>query len=305
MAFSNTHMVSRWRAAAALLLLTALAASVPASAVEAASFQQVRWQPEQIVNGSVCLFTVDMKGAPDKLTARWMGRDVVFAASPSGTWYALAGVDVKVMPGRYELALEATLPNGTVVRQVRPVMVAAARYKTSKLKVPQKYVTPDPETMKRIEEESKVKAAAFDHVIPKPVWAGNFVAPISTTVSEDFGVSRTFNGKLASIHRGLDYHAPMGTPVRASNDGEVVLARGLFYEGNCVIIDHGLGFMTLYMHLSQLEVKEGDKVTKGQELGLSGDTGRATGPHLHLAVRWNGSYLDPAKLLALTLPAKP
>ena len=97
----------------------------------------------------------------------------------------------------------------------------------------------------------------------------------------------------------------MGTPVHASNTGEVVLARELFYEGNCVVIDHGLGFMTMYMHLSQFNVKEGDKVERDQVIAFSGDTGRATGPHLHMAVRWSGEYLDPAKLLALKLPEHP
>ena len=87
----------------------------------------------------------------------------------------------------------------------------------------------------------------------------------------------------------------------AANSGGVVLARKLFYEGNCVIIDHGEQLMTVYMHLSRLEVAEGQKVTKGQEIGLSGVTGRATGPHLHMGVRWEGAYLDPASLLSLTL----
>jgi murein DD-endopeptidase MepM/ murein hydrolase activator NlpD len=82
----------------------------------------------------------------------------------------------------------------------------------------------------------------------------------------------------------------------------VLLARDLFYEGNCVVLDHGQGLLTLYMHLSEFKVHEGDKVERGQLLGLSGGTGRATGPHLHVAVRWQGVYLDPATLLALQLP---
>ena len=133
-------------------------------------------------------------------------------------------------------------------------------------------------------------------------WSGSFRPPLDTVVSEGFGTHRTFNRKLASIHRGLDYHAAPGTPVTAANAGEVVLARELFYEGNCVIVDHGLGFATIYMHLSQLGVKEGQRVEKGQEIGLSGATGRATGPHLHVAARWEGAYLDPAQLWTLRLP---
>ena len=90
----------------------------------------------------------------------------------------------------------------------------------------------------------------------------------------------------------------------AANDGEVVIAQPMFYEGNLVVIDHGQQFTTLYMHLSKIEVKVGDRVTKGERLGLSGATGRVTGPHLHLGVRWQGTYVDPVLLLGLTLPAR-
>src|SRR5271165_6845676 len=112
-----------------------------------------------------------------------------------------------------------------------------------------------------------------------------------------------FNGELASIHRGTDFHAPSGTPVMAANDGEVIIAQAMFYEGNLVVIDHGLQWTTLYMHLSKIEVKVGERVKKGQRIGLSGATGRVTGPHLHLSVRWQGEYVDFVKLLRLQLPA--
>lgn len=97
----------------------------------------------------------------------------------------------------------------------------------------------------------------------------------------------------------------MGTPVHAANSGKVILARNLFYEGNCVVIDHGQQFMTVYMHLSKIQVTEGQTVQTHQLLGLSGATGRATGPHLHLAARWQGGYLDPALLFKLKLPPTP
>ena len=113
-----------------------------------------------------------------------------------------------------------------------------------------------------------------------------------------------FNDKLASIHRGTDFHAPSGTPVVAANDGVVIIAQGMFYEGNLVVVDHGQQFSTLYMHLSKIEVKVGDRVHKGERLGVSGATGRVTGPHLHLEVRWQGMYVDAVKLLKLTLPTR-
>jgi len=125
---------------------------------------------------------------------------------------------------------------------------------------------------------------------------------VKAQISDVFGTSRTFNGKVQSVHQGLDYAVPEGTPVAAVNSGTVLLAAPLFFEGNCVVLDHGQGLLTLYMHLSKIEVKEGERVTGGQKIGLSGGTGRATGPHLHVAVRWQGVYLDPAILLTLQLP---
>jgi murein DD-endopeptidase MepM/ murein hydrolase activator NlpD len=118
-----------------------------------------------------------------------------------------------------------------------------------------------------------------------------------------FGATRTFNGKVQSTHEGLDFAVPTGTAVRALNHGTVVLARPLFFEGDCVMIDHGQGLMSLYLHLSRIEVKEGEHVSPRQELGLSGGTGRATGPHLHVAVRWQGIYVNPATLFTLKIPS--
>ncbi len=288
------------RLAAIIFLLT-----VHLFGAEPANIIKVSLQPDVLVNGTVCLFTVEVAGEPQRVTGKWMGHELTFSSSTGSTWYALAGVPYEAKPGSYNLELEAVLPDGNTVKKLHPLRLQGAHYKSSRLTVPQKYVTPDAETLKRIEADKQVKSVAFAHFIATPEWFGRFVPPVSTLVSEAYGTSRTFNGKLASVHRGLDFHASMGTPVHASNAGEVVLARELFYEGNCVVIDHGLGFMTMYMHLSKFEVKEGENVEKDQVIALSGDTGRATGPHLHMSVRWSGEYLDPAKLLLMKLPQHP
>jgi murein DD-endopeptidase MepM/ murein hydrolase activator NlpD len=104
------------------------------------------------------------------------------------------------------------------------------------------------------------------------------------------------------MHQGLDYAVRTGTLVSAVNSGTVLFASPLYFEGNCVVLDHGQGLLTLYLHLSEIKVKAGERVEGGQAIGLSGGTGRATGPHLHLAVRWEGVYLNPATLLTLKLP---
>ena len=181
------------------------------------------------------------------------------------------------------------------------MQIHAAHYRTSSLTVAPKFVEPDPDALKRIDIEKQLKEKVFASSAAEPLWSANFRAPVAAPPTDSFGTRRTFNSKLASIHKGMDFRAATGTPVRAGNSGVVVLARPLYYEGNCVVIDHGLGLFTISMHLSQIAVKEGQHVSTGDRLGLSGATGRVTGPHLHWAVRWQGAYLDPAKLLRLNL----
>jgi hypothetical protein len=284
-----------------LVFFFALSVNLVAHSAEPTAFSSFSVQPQTLVNGSVCLFTVRVVGHPQSVTARWLGHDVTFSQSSGDSWFALAGVPYDTKPGSFALDLEAAMPKGGTLHESRQIAVHPARYKTSRLTVPQKYVTPDAESLKRIESENQIKHEVFAHFLPAPQWTGDFITPVPTQVSETYGTSRTLNGKLATVHRGVDFRAPSGTPVHASNAGEVILARDFYYEGNCIVIDHGLGFMTMYMHLSKLEVKEGDHVDKDQTIALSGGTGRVTGPHLHMAVRWSGEYLDPLKLLALNL----
>ena len=266
-------------------------------------FQKITWLPQNVSSGSPCLFKVTLGAAATSVTGQWQNHPMTFASTDDRReWYALAGIDVEAKPGTYKLEISATLPDGQVKHGERDVAVSQANYKTEVLRVPQKFVKPSPEAMVQIEADRETKKAVFSHGIPVAEWSGRFNVPVGTKPSEGFGTRRIFNGQLASIHRGMDYHAASGTPILAANSGQVVLARKLYYEGNCVIINHGQQFMTIYMHLSQFKVKEGDKVEKGQEIGLSGATGRVTGPHLHIAVRWQDAYLDPAQLWELPLP---
>ena len=147
-----------------------------------------------------------------------------------------------------------------------------------------------------------MKKEAFEHTAPLPLWSGDFIKPVNGEATASFGESRIVNGKTTSTHRGTDFRAKTGTPVLVSNSGTVVLASKLFYEGNCVIVDHGEQFFTIYMHLSEIGVHAGQRLKKGAQIGLSGATGKVTGPHLHMGVKWEGAYLNPVELLTLTLP---
>jgi len=215
---------------------------------------------------------------------------------------------METAPGSYALDLtgqtKAVSTSGKQVSFTRKFTVARARYPKieAKLSVESKFTEPSPEQQKQIEEGQEVKKDYLNRVTPEREWSGQFTAPVVAEISDVFGSERIFNGKTSSPHLGLDFRVPSGTPVAAMNDGTVLLARPLYFEGNLVVLDHGQGLLTLYLHLSQFEVKEGDPVKRGQIVGLSGGTGRATGPHLHVAVRWQGTYLDPARLMSLRLP---
>jgi murein DD-endopeptidase MepM/ murein hydrolase activator NlpD len=259
--------------------------------------------PAVVVAGSPELIHVDAR-AGATVVGDWMGHALQFFPARDGHgWYALAGVDVEGAVGPSTLRLRVKQKGGTALDLTRTVEIHAAHYRSGALSVAPEFVSPGAEALKVIEAEVKLKNEVFAVSTPQPLWAGDFRAPVSAAPTDSFGTRRTFNGKLASIHKGMDFRAPMGTPVHAANSGVVVLARKLYYEGNCVIIDHGLGLFTISMHFSRIDVHEGQHVKQGDLLGLSGATGRVTGSHLHWAVRWQGAYLDPAKLLSLNLAA--
>jgi murein DD-endopeptidase MepM/ murein hydrolase activator NlpD len=266
-----------------------------------AQSSSVTLTPALVEAGSPELIRVGAPAAAN-LDGEWMGRKLqFFRGGDRQAWFALAGVDVEASPGPSELKITVRLAQGGVEDFSRSVEIHPAHYRTGSLTVSPKFVEPGPDALKEIEAESQLKVKVFAASAAEPLWMGSFRAPVKAAPTDSFGTRRMFNGKLASTHKGMDYRAAMGTPVHAGNSGVVVLARPLYYEGNCVIIDHGLGLFTLSMHFSRIDVKEGQRVTAGDRLGLSGATGRVTGPHLHWAVRWQGAYLDPAKLLRLDL----
>jgi murein DD-endopeptidase MepM/ murein hydrolase activator NlpD len=269
----------------------------------------VRAQPARLVNGGPVSFQVKAPARLESLSGTWLGHEILFSFDATNkTWYALAGVSLETAPGTYSLELSGETMAGKMASQkislTRKFAVARGKYPkiSVKLSVEGKFTEPSPEQQKQIQEAKSVKTDYLNRVTPEREWSGPFAAPAAATISDVFGSQRVFNGKTSSPHLGLDFRVPSGTPVTAMNEGTVLLARPLYFEGNFVVLDHGQGLLTLYLHLSEFKVKEGDQVKRGQEIGLSGGTGRATGPHLHIAVRWQGTYLDPAGLMRLRLP---
>jgi murein DD-endopeptidase MepM/ murein hydrolase activator NlpD len=285
-----------WTAAVFCLLSVASAA---------ASSKPARWtvhiQPARLVNGAPVLFEIAPPSPLKSLSGTWFDHQVLFWLS-GDSWYGLAGVSLDAKPGVYTLELNGVTGKGTAVKFQGKISVGKAKYPHVKVSVPTKFTQPNPEEQKKIATDSALKHEVFAHVEKDRLWSGNFLPPVTARVSDVFGTTRTFNGQVEGVHQGLDFAVPQGTAVQAINRGTVLLAQPLYFEGGCVILDHGQGLLSIYMHLSKIEVKAGEAIARGARIGLSGGTGRATGPHLHVAARWQGVYVDPAKLLAMRMP---
>ena len=280
-------------------------------AQDSASVQSTRSQsmsvsaiPQHLVNGGPVLFRVKTSSPLQSLKGNWLGHEVVFDKGEGNMWFLLAAVSLSTPPGSVPLTLQGTTEAGSSVEFRHEFGISKAKYPVVHLTVAKQFTEPNPQQQATIKQDQEIKHKTFGEVSAERLWSGRFVAPVDAPVSDGFGTRRVFNGATKSVHQGLDYRVPPATPVNAMNSGTVILAQSLYFEGNCVTIDHGQGLLSLYLHLSELKVKEGDHVDRDQEIGLSGATGRATGPHLHIAVRWQGIYLDPAALLGLALPGK-
>jgi murein DD-endopeptidase MepM/ murein hydrolase activator NlpD len=305
----SLSVICRYGLLLALVPLIAIGENNPAAAKQAMARANtnrswtIRRQPEQLMNGSPVVIEVKAPVRLTALSAKWLDHEVPFSYdSAAKSWYGIAGVSLETHPGVYMLELTGTTAKSGEITVSQSVRVQAARYPSIAVTVAKRFTQPSKEQLERIYQDKTVKQDVFQHTDTEREWSGRFRPPVEVPVSDVFGTRRTFNGKVQSVHQGLDYAAPTGTPVGAVNAGTVLLAGPLYFEGNCVVLDHGQGLLTLYLHLSEIKVKQGDRIVRGQELGLSGGTGRATGPHLHLAVRWQGVYLNPATLLTLKLP---
>jgi murein DD-endopeptidase MepM/ murein hydrolase activator NlpD len=301
-----------WRRRFAISLAGLLLATLPVCAIEvqgttsktkAADSWSVSYKPLRLVNGSPIAFHVVSPEPLKSLAGKWLEHEVFFSSDSQGkVWYGLAGASLETGPGNHSLELKGITTAGKDLSFQKQIAVGKGKYHSIAASVPKQYTEPNAEQLQKIDQDKALKERAFAHLTPEREWAGSFRPPVKAQISDVFGTSRTFNGKVQSVHQGLDYAVPEGTSVTAVNSGTVLLAQPLFFEGNCVVLDHGQGLLTLYMHLSKIEVKDGDRVTSGQRIGVSGGTGRATGPHLHVAVRWQGIYLNPETLLSLQLP---
>lgn len=204
----------------------------------------------------------------------------------TNNWLAVIGIPLTAKPGTHQITLEN--------RQVKHFTIKPKQYPQQVLTIKNKRkVQPLPEDLAIIEKEYLETIQTYDYWADKKLTAVNLKLPVKGRRSSKFGLSRIMNNILQNPHSGLDLAAPKGTPVTAAKDGTVINIGNFFYSGNIVFVDHGQGFITSYCHLDSVAVNTGQELQQGDLIGTVGNTGRATGPHLHWSVSLNGVRVDP------------
>jgi murein DD-endopeptidase MepM/ murein hydrolase activator NlpD len=275
----------------------AVAAAIPLS-IGAAGAIETAVAARSLQPGELIVFTMTVSGEAAGVDVTAFGRRTVAFPLADGRWRALVGIDLEQKPGPYTALVGAALPSG-VVHASTPFVVKVKTFATRTLTVSPDFVNPPASQQQRIERDSaflkEIFAASADHRL----WNRSFLAPVPDPANSRFGTRSIFNGERRNPHAGADFASPLGRPVKAPNAGKVVAARELYFTGNVVIIDHGLGMFSMLAHLSRIDVKEGDEVKAGDLIGLVGATGRVTGPHLHWALTVMGARVDPVSALAV------
>jgi len=213
---------------------------------------------------------------------------------------AFIGIDLNQKPKKYQCKIEKEGASGSMVTVQLFIRVLDGAFRTQELTVERSKVDLDPPTVKRVmKEKDKVGELWMDSISQK-LWDGDFILPVQGEARSTFGLRRIFNGQPRNPHTGEDFSASLGEEVVSSNSGVVKLVEDLFFSGKSIFIDHGLGMYSMYFHLSETLVEEGQAVQKGEIIGLVGSSGRATGPHLHWGVRINSARVNPLALMNLS-----
>lgn len=210
--------------------------------------------------------------------------------------FGVVGIPLDAAPGMQQLQVNA-LKDGVRVAYSTAFEIEPRTYATQHLRIHPRFLQLSPENQKRVERDQPLIAAAKTHWSEERPASFVLDLPAPGRLSARFGLRRVLNGKESWPHGGLDVAVGTGTPLRAAAAGRVIAVDDYFYSGKSVWLDHGQGFITLYIHMSCIDVKEGETVARGSVIGLSGASGQVTGPHLHWAVVLNGVYVDPEQFL--------
>jgi murein DD-endopeptidase MepM/ murein hydrolase activator NlpD len=272
-------------------------------------FAQTRAQQAIVINpefefirqGATGIITLS---GPDVVSGTAQVLDRTYPFFPTSAGYAcLLSVPMETKIKDYPLVVTITRRDGSKAKWDATLKVAEGQFV---LEDPKNFNLPSEKlNLLRDEVEASEKArllSTYSLVTPMRFWEGAFTMPVNGASSSPFGSWRTFNGSVNRRHTGFDLKAPIGTPVLASASGRVVLSRPLDIHGNNVVIDHGWGVFSSYSHLSERYVVPGQFVLQGDIVGLSGNTGRSVGPHVHWEIAVNGEWVNPVQFMGLKLP---
>jgi len=260
----------------------------------------LRLNAQSAAQGSLLELTLVSAAPVTDLSGSWIGKPLPLWQASDHVHHALLGIDLQSDPGKYDLAISGHSLGGLPLECKAVVTVTEGHFEIESLKVADQFVNPNPEETARAEKDSAEVHEAYAHPSPQRLWAGRFRMPLDgVATGHNFGKRRVLNGQAHSPHAGLDMPAKTGTPIHASQSGRVVLADNLFFSGNTVILDHGLGVFTFYCHMSAIKVAVGDMANAGTVIGLVGATGRVTGPHLHWSLIVNGARVNPLQIVSL------
>jgi len=253
-------------------------------------------EPKRLALGQPALVRLCLEGKPERVRAELNGRETALQQGRDGCWYGAVAPDLQDKTGR---ALVRAIAGGKQVAAARIELYLRDRG-ARKLKVDPKYLTLSPEALKRYRRDRELMQKVFGSFTPQSEWRGGFMLPLDSAVVSVFGRRSFVNGVERSPHGGVDLRGATGTPVPAAADGTVALVIDAYFSGNTVLINHGQGLVSRYLHLSQALVKPGQKVKKGEIIGKVGATGRVTGPHLDFGVKLAGARVDPQDWVALS-----
>jgi murein DD-endopeptidase MepM/ murein hydrolase activator NlpD len=250
------------------------------------------------------LLRLDLRSdsAIKEIEGKWEGHDIPFwpDANIKNLKHGLLGIDLEQPAGKYKLEIAAELANGKSTKCSVEISVRAGNFAVEKLTVAKEYAEPSPEDIARAEKEGQRLQDIFATVTPEKLWQGRFRSPLDGAhPAKNFGRRRVLNGNPGPPHTGMDFPAVAGTPIHAAQAGRVVLAENLFFPGNTVVVDHGLGIYTFYGHMERIDVAVGESVKAGTVLGLVGATGRVTGPHLHWALKVETARVNPMQIVGV------
>ncbi|HMK60109.1 MAG TPA: M23 family metallopeptidase [Dissulfurispiraceae bacterium] len=251
--------------------------------------------PGSLLPGDVFIVKITGFGTSAGLTASFEGTGIPLENCGQDCLSGIGVVSIDTKPGERRVIVTSEQERAESV-----LTVGSPKFPELHLTLPESKVTLSAEALARVRKED----AMLDEIWKKnglKLFRENFVMPLPNQITTVFGAKRIMNGKSISIHKGIDVKGKLGERVAASNSGRVVLAEDLFFGGNTVIVDHGTGIYTIYMHLSKFAVKTGDVVEKGAAIGFVGSTGRATGPHLHFGLKVLGINANPVSLLNMRM----